>query len=156
MFIIGALRVNEFPPQARKKMINSIWFISCRIYLFIPLEQTVRRGLSTGWPSRDTRGFGIFNRPVCMESQWHRHQSFRPLHNSAKTCTRTILLESLGRINCGAAAVSFMFRESDMYFVAFTPYDLCPSTLWFTFSDSPIPSYMNQMNLPYDCSYKDM
>ena len=112
MFIIGALRVNEFPPQARKKMINSIWFISCRIYLFIPLEQTVRRGLSTGWPSRDTRGFGIFNRPVCMESQWHRHQSFRPLHNSAKTCTRTILLESLGRINCGAAALSLLCSES--------------------------------------------
>ena len=54
------------------------------------------------------------------------------------------------------SSVSFMFRESDMYFVAFTPYDLCPSTLWFTFSDSPIPSYMNQMNLPYDCSYKHM
>jgi hypothetical protein len=57
--------------------------------------------------------------------------------------------------NC--SSVHLMFRESDFYFVAFTPDDINNQATWFTFEDCPIPSYLKQIRLTqYDCSYKDM
>lgn len=48
-----------------------------------------------------------------------------------------------------------LFRETDMYFIAFNPSG-DPYSEWFMFRDTPIPTFFKQICLPYDCRYKNM
>ncbi|PUZ54006.1 hypothetical protein GQ55_5G094900 [Panicum hallii var. hallii] len=57
----------------------------------------------------------------------------------------------VGRIR----TVLLLLRETDMYFVAFNPSG-DPTSTWFTFDDAPIPSFLNQVALPYDGRYGDL
>jgi hypothetical protein len=57
----------------------------------------------------------------------------------------------VGRIR----TVLLLLRETDMYFVAFNPSG-DPTSTWFTFDDAPIPTFLNQVALPYDGRYGDL
>lgn len=51
--------------------------------------------------------------------------------------------------------ILLLFRETDLYFVAFNPSG-DPYSDWYTFSDTPIPTFLKQFPLTYDCGYFNM